>query len=164
MLRATSAKPAGVLLGMTLSLSTAVLGWQHASADEISASGTIKPNGAPSSGPVRTSAGGNCIVDLTQPYAISGKLSGTLEIDYRILIHGSCGQPIGTYREEWIAFGHFAGEVDGQSTAGSFTYTAVVLPGGNVDGNIVMDQGLHAALRVEGNFRDGYLTYQGIIE
>jgi hypothetical protein len=164
MLRATSANTAGILLGIAASLSTAVLGWQLASADEVSASGTIKPSGAPSSGPVRTSAGGNCIVDLIQPYAISGKLAGTLEIDYRILIRGSCGQPSGTYREEWIALGHFAGEVDGQSAAGSFTYTAVVLPGGNVDGNIVMGQGLHAELRVEGNFRDGYLTYQGILE
>jgi hypothetical protein len=27
-----------------------------------------------------------------------------------------------------------------------------------------MGQGLHAELRVEGNFRDGYLTYQGILE
>jgi hypothetical protein len=108
-------------------------------------------------------AGGNCIVDLVQNYAISGTLAGSLQIDYRIIAYGPCEVPpvVGKYDEEWIAHGVFTGTVDGSPGSGSFTYTARVKAGGDVEGRIVLGEGLDGELAVSGNFRDGRLSYRG---
>jgi len=76
---------------------------------ETEASGLFAPAGPPLEQPVRVDAGGSCVVDLRQAYVISGPLSGSLDIDYRILVHGPCEVPpvIGKYDEEWIAHGTF---------------------------------------------------------
>lgn len=127
------------------------------------ASGTIKPNGHPVNPPVRVEAGKDCIVDLTQPYTISGTLSGSLEINYRIIVHGPCGEPPGTYNEEWIAYGTFTGNIKDTLAEGKFTYTAKVRESGNIDGEIVFGQGITGELKVKGNFKDGMLSYKGSI-
>lgn len=127
----------------------------------LKASGTFAPSGAPSSPPVRVDAGESCIVDLRQPYKFSGTLKGTADIDYRILVHGPCGSPIGTFDEDWIAHGTFAGiihELDRQAT---FTYTAHVKAGGTVEGKIILGQAVTGELLVSGNFGDGNLSYSG---
>lgn len=127
------------------------------------ASGTIKPNGHPVTRPVRVESGKDCIVDLIQPYTISGTLSGSLEINYRIIVHGPCGEPAGTYDEEWIAYGTFSGNIKGAPTEGKFTYVAKVRESGNIDGRIVFGQGIDAELQVKGNLKDDMLYYKGSI-
>ena len=132
--------------------------------NRIAASGTFAPAGPPIAPPVRTAAGGRCIVDIKQPYTISGALSGTLEIDYRILVDGPCGPPAGTFDENWIAFGKFSGAVNGQNASAKFTYVAHVKAGGDVAGQIKLGEGLVGELGVRGDFGDGHLSYEGWLE
>lgn len=127
----------------------------------IPADGTFQPNGPPQQQPVRVDAGESCIVDIEQAYIVNGTLSGAFEIDYRILVLGPCGSPVGTFAEEWIARGRFAGKVNGVSTSASFAYTATVDAGGEVSGLIVLGQGLNGDLHVHGSFSDGKLAYEG---
>ncbi|MBL1214988.1 MAG: hypothetical protein HND52_16620 [Ignavibacteriae bacterium] len=130
---------------------------------DIEVKGTFKPSGPPTEGPVRLNAGTGCIIELKQPYTIAGTLSGSLEIDYRILVKGPCGAPMGTYDETWIAYGSFTGNIDGNSKSGKFTYTANVKAGGEVFGTIIFGQGINGELKVEGKFSDGILSYKGWI-
>ncbi len=44
------------------------------------------------------------------------------------------------------------------------SYTATVKAGGKVNGSIVFGQGLEGELYVHGNFKDGKLTYKGMIK
>ena len=130
---------------------------------ETEASGTFAPAGPPLEQPVRVDAGGSCVVDLWQAYDISGTLSGSLEIAYRILVYGPCevAPVIGKYDEEWIAHGTFTGTMDGSIASGSLTYTAQVQAGGDVEGRILLGGGLNGELTVFGNFGDGKLSYHG---
>jgi hypothetical protein len=134
----------------------------HAARD-AEASGTFAPAGQPLGPPVRVEAGGSCIIDLKQAYKISGTLSGTLDIDYRIIVYGPCEVPPipGKYDEQWIAHGTFMGTVDGAATSGNLSYTAQVRAGGAVEGRMVLRGGLGGELAVSGNFGDGQLAYRG---
>jgi hypothetical protein len=127
----------------------------------IEAAGTFSPNGPPSEPPLRVEAGGSCIVDLKQAYTITGTLSGSLSIDYRILVAGPCGLPLGTFNENWIAHGTFTGTIGGAEVTARFSYAAQVKAGGEVDGLIVFGPGLQGELQVSGNFSDGRLAYEG---
>ena len=129
----------------------------------IEAEGTFAPAGPSLEIPVRNEMGEGCIVEIKLPYNITGTLTGKLEIDYRILVHGSCDQPPGTFDEEWIAFGSFNGTADGKPKSGKFTYTADVKAGGDVEGTIVFGQGINGELTVKGNFKDGKLSYNGLL-
>jgi hypothetical protein len=131
---------------------------------KIEAKGSYAPAGPPSEKPMRINAGIGCIIELNEPYNVKGTLSGTFEINYRILVHGPCGKPIGTYDEEWIAYGSFKGLVNGISKSGKFTYTANVKAGGDVKGAIVFGQGFGGELSVQGNFHDGNLKYDGWVD
>jgi uncharacterized protein (TIGR02246 family) len=128
---------------------------------EIEIEGTFEPVGPPLKTPIRNEIGEGCIVEIKQPYNITGTLNGKLEIDFRILVYGPCGEPPGTYNEEWIAFGSFTGTIDGTLKTGKFTYTANVKVGGDVEGKIIFGQGLEGELLVKGNFKDGKLSYYG---
>lgn len=121
------------------------------------------PAGSPLEKPVRIEAGTSCIVDVKQRYVVSGTLTGTMEVDFRILVQGPCGSAPGKYDEEWIAHGTFAGETNGSSTSGHLSYTATVEAGGDVEGHIVLGQGLSGDFRVRGNFADGKLSYEGLL-
>lgn len=103
------------------------------------------------------------MVELRQAYDISGTLSGSLEIDYRILVYGPCEVPpvIGKYDEEWVAHGTFTGTIDGSATSGSLTYTARVRAGGDVEGRILLGGGLNGKLAVSAIFGVGKLSYHG---
>jgi hypothetical protein len=127
----------------------------------IRAVGTFQPDGPPQPPPVRVDAGTSCVVDVAQGYIVNGTLSGSFDVDYRILVLGPCGRPPGTFDEEWIAWGNFAGTVDGTRASAIFTYTARVTSAGEVSGEIVLGQGLDGDLRVRGSFSDGVLTYEG---
>lgn len=133
---------------------------------EIDASGAFAPSGPPIEKPVRIEAGGSCVVDLRQAYEMSGTLSGSLEIDYRIIVYGPCEVPpvFGKYDEEWIAHGNFSGTVNGTPGTGSLSYTAKVKAGGDVEGRIVLGEGLNGELAVFGNFKDGRLLYSGRVK
>jgi predicted ester cyclase len=131
---------------------------------EIDTKGTLSPSGSPLEPPTRTDAGESCVVDLTQTYSVTGSLSGSLEADYRILVAGVCGAPIGTFDEQWIAHGTFNGTLDDVPASGRFTYTARVKAAGEVEGRIVFGQGLQGTLRIHGNFGQGYLSYEGDLE
>ncbi len=126
--------------------------------------GTFSPSGPPLEGPTRVDSGESCVIDLIQPYTVTGSLSGSLEADYRILVAGDCGAPMGTFDEQWIAHGTFTGTRDGARASGRFTYTATVRAGGDVEGHMVFGQGLRGELRIQGNFGDGYLSYEGDVE
>lgn len=126
--------------------------------------GVLSPVGAPIGAPVRLEAGPACIVDLRQRYALDGGLSGGMEINYRILVHGPCGSPAGTFDEEWIAHGTFDGTLRGDSASGTFVYTADVRDGGQVRGRLAFGGGLDGELTVRGRFSDGSLTYSGEVE
>ena len=155
-----------VVLALSFGLILAGLNYADAGANEeapgeIDVEGSFTPAGPPSQPPVRVDAGTSCIVDLEQKYTVSGTLSGTFTVDFRILVKGPCGKPVGTFDEEWIAHGTFAGDLDGTKSASAFTYTATVDAGGNVNGEIVLGHGLSGRLEVSGNFSDGRLTYSG---
>lgn len=130
---------------------------------ETEACGIFAPAGSPLERPVRVDVGGRCVVDLRQAYDMSGTLSGSLEIDYRILVYGPCEVPpvIGKYDEEWIAHGTFTGKINESAVSGSLTYTAQVRAGGDVEGRILLGGGLDGELAVFGNFGDGKLSYHG---
>lgn len=131
---------------------------------ETEVEGVLIPAGPPLEKTVKTDTGEFCIIELKQPYKISGTLSGGLEIDYRILVYGPYGEPPGTYNEEWIAFGSFSGTVDDTPAGGKFTYTARVKVGGDVEGIIVFGQGIKGELIIKGNFKDGKLSYNGHLD
>lgn len=101
------------------------------------------------------------MVELEQDYTISGTLDGSLRLDYRILVHGPIGSPPGTFDEEWIAHGFFEGTFEGSPARAGLTYVAKVQAGGEVDGRILLGQGIQGELRVLGNFGDGKLEYDG---
>lgn len=130
---------------------------------EADVSGTFSPSGPPSEQPVRIDAGGSCVIDLKQDYDVSGALSGSLEIDYRILVYGPCEVPpvLGKYDEEWIAYGRFDVAIDGGARSGTLTYTARVRAGGDVEGRMELRGGIDGALAVSGNFAAGKLSYRG---
>lgn len=130
-------------------------------ANQTVASGTLTPAETPLEPPLRVDLGRLCIVEVKQSYAIAGTLSGSIEIDFRILVAGSCGLPPGTFDEEWIAYGTFVGTVKGSPVSGSLSYVADVKAGGEVNGRIVFGQGIEGELRVHGNFSDGRLSYEG---
>jgi steroid delta-isomerase-like uncharacterized protein len=130
----------------------------------VEASGSIAPSGSPQKKPERISAGKSCIVNLIQPYKVSGTLTGTVEFNYRILVKGPCGSPPGTFDEEWIAYGTFSGTVKGTAASGNMSYVASVKAGGKVDGQIMLGQGLEGKLQVYGNFSDGSLSYKGVLK
>lgn len=128
------------------------------------AQGTFAPAGPPMEPPRRVAAGGNCVIDLRQRYAASGSLSGSFEIDYRILTYGPCpaGPPApGTYDETWVARGTFSGTFGGRPASADFTYTADVKRGGAVRGSIDLGGELSGKLTVTGNFAEGSLSYAG---
>lgn len=132
-------------------------------ADGAGASGTFAPAGPPLAPPVRVEAAGSCIVDIKQAYVISGTLSGSLEIDYRIIVFGPCQVPpvLGKYNEQWIAHGTFSGAINGSAASGSLHYTAQVRVGGDVEGRMVLGGGVNGDMVVSGNFGDGQLSYSG---
>jgi len=132
--------------------------------NDIEASGVFMPSDPPVEKPERIAAGKSCIINLVQPYNISGTLTGKVEFNYRILVKGPCGSPPGTFDEEWIAYGTFTGKVNGADVSGKMSYTANVKAGGNVDGQIVLGQGLEGELHVSGNFGNGKLSYEGMIK
>lgn len=131
------------------------------SMSEIRAKGMIQPDGPPQGEPVRVDAGAGCVVDVRQVYIVKGTLTGSFDIDFRILVHGPCGHPPGTFTEEWIAHGNFVGSLEGDSARAGFTYTATVEGSGEVSGLIVLGQGLNGELRIRGKFSDGKLSYDG---
>jgi len=131
------------------------------STSQIRATGTFQPAGPPQKKPVRVDAGQGCVVDVQQTYIVTGTLSGSFDVDFRILVLGPCGRPVGTFAEEWIARGNFVGSLGGRSATAKFTYTATVESGGEVSGLIVLGQGLDGELRIRGSFSDGELTYDG---
>lgn len=126
--------------------------------------GTFSPAGPPIGAPVRVAAGPTCIVDLIQPYTVAGSLVGRMEVDFRILVRGPCGAPPGTYEEEWIAHGTFAGTFQGNSVSATLFYTAEVDAGGEVQGVLEFGEGLSGALAVEGRFSEGRMRYAGDLE
>jgi hypothetical protein len=130
-------------------------------ADRPAAEGVLKPTGPPSKPPSRTDAGGACIVDLVQEYEVSGTLSGSATIDYRIVVYGPCGSPPGTFAEEWIAHGEFVGSLRETDATATFTYVARVAVGGQVDGVVVLGDGLEGELKATGKFADRKLSYAG---
>jgi len=125
------------------------------------ASGTFIPKGPPINPPIRVEAGNDCIVDLIQTYFVTGTLTGTFNIDYRILVYGHCGEPPGTFNEEWIAHGAFNGKINESPVSGKFSYIAKSKAGGEVDGHIVFNQGITGELEIKGNFNDRKLSYEG---
>lgn len=125
------------------------------------ASGSFQRAAPPEEPPLRVEAGESCIVQTRQLYVVSGTLSGTFEIDYRILVHGPCGALPGTFDEEWIAYGSFAGEWNGAAAATGLTYVATVHAGGAVEGRIVLGPQMEGELRVLGDLDDGFLDYAG---
>ena len=128
---------------------------------DFEAKGFFAPSGPPTETPVRMEVGKSCLVELKQSYKISGTFSGSLEIDYRILVDGPCNKPAGTYDEEWIAFGTFNGTINEKSVTGKFSYTANVKAGGDINGKIIFGQGVEGELNVRGNFKGGKLSYDG---
>lgn len=130
----------------------------------IRAAGSLTPEGAPGEPLVRIDAGQSCVVDVKQSYTISGTLTGSVEVDFRILVAGPCGSPPGTFDEEWIAHGEFIGTMNGTAAAGRFDYVARVRAGGDVEGRIVLGQGLTGELTVHGNFGEGSLSYNGWVD
>jgi predicted esterase len=131
--------------------------------DEVMVSGVFSPDGPPSAPPRRIDAGTSCIVDLKQDYTVTGTLSGTFKIDYRINVDGPCGSPMGTFDEDWIAHGTFSGIVNGNKISTSFTYLAHVQAGGKVKGKMVFGHELSGELAVSGSFSDGELSYHGLL-
>lgn len=152
---------AGLVIGLLLLPATSTA---QEMAQVVPTTGTFSPSGPPLEPPTRFDAGESCIVDLTQAYSVTGSLSGSLEADYRILVADGCGDPIGTFDEQWIAHGTFTGTLDGAPASGRFSYTARVKAGGEVEGRMVFGQGLQGTLRIHGNFADGYLSYDGHVE
>ena len=132
--------------------------------NDIEASGVFMPSDPPVEKPERIAAGKSCIINLVQPYNITGTLTGTMEFNYRILVKGPCGSPAGTFDEEWIAYGTFKGKCNGVDASGNISYTANVKAGGNVDGQIDFGQGLEGSLLVYGSFKDGKLSYKGTLK
>lgn len=161
--RWTSCSLLVAIVSLLLSLQSMAQNTSGGTKDGTVASGIFAPAGPPQEQPRRVDAGGNCIVDLKQTYDVSGTLSGSLEIDYRILVHGPCELPpmIGKYNEEWIAYGTFTGTIDGSAASDSFIYTAQVRGGGDVEGRILLAGDLKGELAVSGNFADGELSYHG---
>ncbi len=131
--------------------------------ETIEATGQFSPVGPPKN-PKKIEAGKICIVDLIESYSISGTLSGKMEFNYRILVKGPRGSPPGTFDEEWIAYGKFDGKLNNNSASGIMSYTATVKAGGEVNGSIVFGQVLEGELHVHGNFKDGKLSYKGMIK
>lgn len=131
--------------------------------EEIKVSGVFSPDGPPSAPPKRIDTGQSCIVDLKQVYSVTGTLTGKFDIDYRIRVDGPCGSPMGTFDEDWIAYGTFSGMINGSNISTSFTYLAHVRPGGEVKGNMVFGQELSGELTVSGSFSEGELSYNGLL-
>ncbi len=142
--------------------STTVFGADSTS--QIRATGTFRPDGPPQHEATRVDAGKSCVVDVRQAYVVEGTLEGSFNVDFRILVRGPCGRPLGTFAEEWIARGEFVGSLQGDSITARFTYTATVEPGGEVSGLIVLGQGLNGELRVRGSFSNGELIYDGRLD
>jgi hypothetical protein len=132
----------------------------EADVDSVLVSGMIVPSGPPQGAPVRMDAGGSCIVDVTQRYDVAGSIRGSLEVDFRILVHGPCGSPPGTFDEEWIALGELRGRWEGGSISTRLAYKAEVR-GGAVEGNIVLGPGASGQLKIRGTFAEGRLAYTG---
>lgn len=132
--------------------------------DGIKAAGEFSPSGSPTKKPERIEAGKSCIVDLIEPYNISGTLSGKIIFNYRIIVKGPCGSPPGTFNEEWIAYGNFSGKINGATASGKMSYTATVKVGGEVNGIIVLGQGFEGKLHVYGSFSDRKLFYKGLVK
>lgn len=149
-------------------MASALLALVPASSASLSpARGHLVPVGPPTTPPRRTDAGGNCVIDLRQRYEVTGTLSGTAEIDYRILTYGPCpkGPPSpGRYAERWIALGTFAGTFQGKPAQADFTYTADVRRGGAVEGRIALSDGLRGELTVTGAMTEGSLAYAGEVD
>ncbi len=135
-----------------------------ATSQEVEVSGTLTPVGPPLDAPTKIDIGKECIVELTKKYEISGTLSGAVQIDYRILVHGPCGVAPGTYDEDWIAYGTFVGSCQEEAMSCKFSYVASVKAGGNVEGRILLGRGLDGKLDVSGNFNDGMLRYKGWVK
>ena len=127
----------------------------------VAISGTFAPKGPPVREPVKIAAGSGCVVELVQPYVISGDLAGTMTIDYRIMIYGPCGSPPGTFDETWVAHGRLSVTRDGEEISTSLSYVAHVKAGGDVEGQIRLGHELEGTLNVSGNFADGKLGYAG---
>lgn len=118
------------------------------------------PNSVPAN-VVRTEIGSVCIVDLDQGYDLSGTLSGSMKINFRIIIDGPCGSPPGTFNEEWIAHGDYSATISNLAVQGSLVYIATVEDGGSVSGELRLVGGATGTLVVTGDFRDGFMEYSG---
>jgi hypothetical protein len=154
-------------VGMSLLISNVITAQDSTSSMDtkggFEAAGEFSPSGPPKK-PERIEVGKSCIIDFIQSYIISGTLSGKMEFNYRILVKGPCGSPPGTFDEEWIAYGKFSGSINNTPASGNMSYTAKVQAGGEVNGIIVLGQGLEGELHVYGNFNEGKLSYKGLLK
>jgi hypothetical protein len=128
--------------------------------NKVEALGTFKPAGPPDH-PSRSQIGDCCVVDLRQGYTVDGKLSGAMQIDFRIFVAGPCGAPPGTYDEHWIAYGRYSVDVEDRNREGPLVYLADVKAGGDVEGSMTFAGALKGTLSIRGNFREGVMHYQG---
>ena len=126
----------------------------------VESSGRFIPNSPPTN-VVRTEVGNNCIVDLDQSYDLSGTLVGSMKINFRIVIHGPCGSPPGTFYEEWIAHGEYSAMTSNLTLQGPLVYLATVEADGKVSGEIRLSGAAHGTLIVSGSFQDGFMEYSG---
>lgn len=154
-----------LMIGLALSATSDGLAQDPMQAPGLTqdAVGIFSPAGPPGGMPARVEAGSSCVIDLTQLYDVSGTLSGTFEIDYRIIVYGPCEVPpvLGKYEEEWIAHGTFSGTMDGTAASATLRYTAHVEIGGRVEGDMNLADGLWGRLEIRGSFGDGQLAYAG---
>jgi hypothetical protein len=130
----------------------------------VPVSGTLAPVGPPSQPPTRVEAGGRCVVDVKQAYEVTGTIAGSLSVDFRILVDGPCGSPIGTFDESWIAHGRFEGTLDASEIASRLSYVADVKAGGEVSGSIVFGPEWRGKVRITGELSDGRLSYEGWVQ
>ena len=80
---------------------------------------------APSAGEM-AEVDGECLLPLQGTHVYSGDLEGTMNLDYRILLHGPCDPEaeIGDLDESWIVTGRFDGAVNGRTGAFDIFYIA----------------------------------------
>lgn len=80
------------------------------------------------------------------------------------MVAGPCGSPPGTYDEDWIAYGKFSGNVNGNSASANLCYQANVKAGGEINGLIMLSQGPNGELHVFGNPKNNKLSYTESLE
>jgi hypothetical protein len=100
-----------------------------------------------------TPRGGNCLLQVNGQLVFTGTIEGTATGQTTALVFAPCADvattPPGTFRDVFKSELEFEGTVDGEPARANVLYLGGVQPGGQIEGRLVLSNGVAGMLEVD---------------